>query len=538
MNSATLSSAKTGSSVARNIASNWAAQVVFMLAGFVLPRMIGDRAGAETLGLWDLGWSLVSYTMFLSMDIGGAVNRYVARYRARADWESLNTAVNSCLAILSASFGLALAAALCFTALVPVLLPSVPATALTDARWMVLILGINAAIQLPLSILNGVLNGCERFDLRNAVRISVRLAEVAGMIAVLLLGHRLVALAGVLLAGTLVREGLNYVVAKRVCPQFRVAPRMASWPVAREMLSFGGKSAMQSVSRSGLYQTSGILVAYFLGPAALAVYARQRALVLHAARFLNQYAYVFIPASSVLHAQGKGDELRALFLKSTKYALYVALPIVALLVIMGGPIVRLWMGADYEAPLVLAILAVGHLVSLAQRPAFCILAGMHKHAVPAVAEAVGAAVSVGLGFLFIGPLGWGMVGAALAVAIPLTLASGVVLLVSACRILQLDARRYVRDLLPGPIVAVLPTVTCLLAAQWFWRDSPGQALAFGAGGGGAVLAMVYWRWVLPGSIKSGIKSLAHLRSRTCQRTETRVQDHRPRPVACDPPRGP
>ncbi|MCH8852702.1 MAG: oligosaccharide flippase family protein, partial [Planctomycetes bacterium] len=458
--------------MARNVASNWAAQVVFMLAGFVLPRMIGDRAGAEILGLWDFGWSLVSYSLFLSMDIGGAVNRYVARYRARADWDSLNVAVNSCLAILSVSFAAALAAALCFAALVPVLLPSVPAATLTEARWMVLILGINAAIQLPLSILNGVLNGCERFDLRNAVRISVRVAEVAGMIAVLLLGYRLAALACVVLAGTLVREGLNYVVAKRVCPQFRIAPRLASRPVVREMLRFGGKSALQTVSRSGMYQGNAILVAYFLGPAALAIYARQRALVLHTSRILNQYAYVFIPVSSVLHANGDHDALRALFLKSTKYALYIALPIVAVLTLGGGPLVGLWMGSDYQAPLVLTVLAVGHLASLSQRPAFCVLIGMHRHGTPAVAEALAAGVSIGLSVLFIGKFGWGLLGAALAVALPVTVGGGVAVLVSACRVFKVSIAEYTRRLLPGPVAAVFPFALALAAARWFWEATP------------------------------------------------------------------
>ncbi|MCH8851496.1 MAG: oligosaccharide flippase family protein [Planctomycetes bacterium] len=498
--------------ILRNVLSNWAGHFVFMLAGFVLPRVIGDRAGAETLGLWDFGWSLVSYTVFLSMDIGGAVNRYVARYRALADWDSLNVAVNSCLAILSVAFVLALAAALCFAALVPVLLPSMAAAALTEARWMVLILGINAAIQLPLSILNGVISGCERFDLKNAVRIGVHVAQVTGMIVVLLLGYRLVALAGLVLAGTLVREGLNYVVAKRVCPQFRIAPRLSSWPVAREMLSFGGKSALQSVSRSGMYHTSGILVAYFLGPAALAVYARQRALVLHASRFLSQYAHVFIPASSALHAAGDESELRALFLKSTKYALYIALPIVALLVIMGGPLVRLWMGPDYQAPLVLAVLAIGHLVPLAQRPAFCILIGMDRHGIPALAEALAAAASIGLGILFIGVFAWGLLGAALAIALPMTVGAGVAVLVSACRVFKVPIVGYARRIVPGPVAAVVPFALVLAAARWLCEDAPLVGLAIGPAGGGLLLAGVYWRWVLPESLKRRIRRLSPRRA--------------------------
>ncbi len=492
-------------SMVRNVLSNWATQFVFMVGGFILPRLIGDFTGKESLGLWDLGWSLVNYTTFLAMDISGAVTRYVARHRSRADWDSLNVAVNSCLAILSVSFGLAVVAVLCFAGLVPVLLPSVHGAALIETRWMVFILGCSAAIQLPLSILNGIICGCERFDLRNAVRVGVRVAEIGGMIAVLLLGYRLVALAGVVLGATIVREGLNYVLAKRVCPQFRIALRQSSWPVAREMLSFGGKSALQSVSRSAMYQTSAVLVAYLLGPAALAVYARQRALVLHASRFMNQYAHVFIPATSAVHAGGSDDELRDLFLLSTKYALYIALPIVVLLAIMGGPLVHLWMGAEYQAPLVLAVLAIGHLAPLALRPAFCTLIGMHRHGIPAMAEALAAVASVGLGFLFVGSFGWGLLGAALAISLPITLGGGVAVLVAACSAFKMPIAEYVGRIVPGPMVAVAPFALFLAAARWSCEARPFVGLAVGVGGGSLLLAGVYWRWVLPDSLKQRVR---------------------------------
>ena len=87
-----------------------------------------------------------------------------------------------------------------------------------------------------------------------------------------------------------------------LCPQLRISARVLRWVRVREVLTFGGKTVLQGVARSGLYQISGLIVAYFLGAGVLAVYARQRALIMVGNRLLNQYGNVFTPSSSALAA--------------------------------------------------------------------------------------------------------------------------------------------------------------------------------------------------------------------------------------------
>jgi len=59
---------------------------VNVVAGFVMPRLISDHLGQTTLGIW-IRWSVVSYFALIQLNLGGSVNRYVARYRAVQDWE-------------------------------------------------------------------------------------------------------------------------------------------------------------------------------------------------------------------------------------------------------------------------------------------------------------------------------------------------------------------------------------------------------------------------------------------------------------------
>ena len=62
-------------SLTRGVAVSWVAQVLQIIAGFIIPRLIDRRLGLELLGVWDLGWSMVSYFTLLDGGIGSTINR-------------------------------------------------------------------------------------------------------------------------------------------------------------------------------------------------------------------------------------------------------------------------------------------------------------------------------------------------------------------------------------------------------------------------------------------------------------------------------
>ena len=78
-----------------NVLFSWASHFVFIIAGFIMPRMIDNHLGQELLGVWDFGWSLVAYFDLIQAGINSSVNRYVARYRAADDMNSVNDTVSS-----------------------------------------------------------------------------------------------------------------------------------------------------------------------------------------------------------------------------------------------------------------------------------------------------------------------------------------------------------------------------------------------------------------------------------------------------------
>jgi len=109
--------------------------------------------------------------------------------------------------------------------------------------------------------------------------------------------------------------------------------------------------------------------------------------------------------------------------------------------------------------------------------------------------------SVGLTILVLGPLGWGLAGAALAVTLPLTIVNVTYLPLLVCRKTGLSVARYFKATAAEPMVRILPFAICLVIARLVFGSQPLTGLACAGVAGGVILAAVYWLYVLPEKIK-------------------------------------
>ncbi|NLU21709.1 MAG: oligosaccharide flippase family protein [Phycisphaerae bacterium] len=489
------------STIVRNVVTNWMWFALVLASGLIVPRFIGQHQGKEMLGVWDLGWSLGFYVGLFSLGLTSAVTRYVAQHRTLNDWPGLNRVVNTGLAMMCVGSLAGVVCAVGLASLTPWLVQDAGPETVQIASRMILLLSIGSAIQLPGTIFGGIITGYERYDLHNLIRGACDAVLLIVMIALLVSGCSLVTLAWLVLLMEVPSFLARMWVARRLCPHLRLTPAYLHWSTARDMVVFSGKSILQWAASSALYQLNGILVSAFMGPAALAVYSRQRVLVFQAMRFIRQYAVVFAPSSSALNATGDEPALRNLMLNSSRYGMYFTLPIMLLLMIMGGPLVDLWMRPGYAAPAILTIMALGHLLSIPQFGVYTILMGMGRHGVPAMLDTGGAVLSVLLAVLLMGGVKVGMVGGALAMAIPVALVGGVLVPVYACRILHLRLGRYIRGAMLGPTLANIPFALCLLTARRVLPDNPLRALVLGLAAGAIVNLVIYWKWVFPRHVR-------------------------------------
>jgi O-antigen/teichoic acid export membrane protein len=501
--------------MAWNVLTTWGAHLVFIVAGFLMPRLIDRRLGQVSLGVWDFGWSLVSYFALAQVGVGSSVNRYVAKFRALGDVEGLRRTVSSVNVIQMASTALALTLTIVLTWLLPTFFGERLGMEVSTARWTILLLGSAVAVQLAFNAFGGVLTGCHRWDIHNGVTSGAYGVIVCGMITVLTLGGGLRELSAVYLLGTLGGEVVRMLLAYRVCPELRVHPRLATWADIRMLLVFGGKTVVDNLARLLLTQANAILVATHLGPGALAVYARPGALVRHTDTLTNKFSMLLSPAASSLKSTDRLDELRHMFIQATRFAAFVAMPVTVFLALMGDLILHVWMGPRYGAGALMAVIAIGNFLPLTQRPSNHVLIGLNRHGRVGWASFAVAWVGVAAAALALGPFHGGLVSAALSLVVPYSVGNGLFVMVYACRSVGVPLLRYLRLVFLPPLAWAVPLSASLLAVRFAFGDSPGLALAAGLGVSIALLAPVYWFVVLPLSVRQKVLSKAgRLLSRT------------------------
>lgn len=489
-----------------NVLWSWAGHLVFIVAGFLLPRFMDRQVGQEMLGVWDFAWSLLGYLTLVQMGVGASINVYVAKYSAREDFDGLNRAVSSvmCLQLLTGVIIALLTVIAVF--LMPLIWTNRLAGHVDEAQWLLCCLGLGASIALGLGCYDGVLTGLHRWDLHNLIGAGSRLLIVGGMLTALLAGKGLRSMGVVYLVCCALEVMGYWIAAHRICPRLRVRFSLYERTLAAEMFRFGGKTFVRTMANTLLYQTNSVFIASSLGPASLALYSRPLALVQHVRQFSAKFAHTLTPIASELNAASDRDGMARMAVKMARYNVAIALPPILFLAILGGPLVQFWMGEHYRRDLMVALLALGHLVSIGHQPLHTILIGVNGHGRPALATLILAALSVPFMLLVMGPLGWGLNGAAFALGTTLVLTDGVCLVWMFCRRLAIPAWPFVRGVWFWPVLHVLPLGVCLALARVLLP--PTLAMIVGGGVGGAVTAAIYWRWVLPSEVKA--KLLAKL----------------------------
>ena len=493
--------------MAWNVLAGWGGYLAVAVTGFIMPRLTDGYLGQEALGLWDLGWSVVSYFSLAQLGVGGSVNRYVAKHRSAHDVPGLRRIASSAMCINLGSAALALVATAAAAWLAPWWFGDRLGEHADVARWVIILLGATVATEMGLAVFPGVLAGCHRWDLHNTINAAFEVATVAGMVATLYTDGGLRALALVALCGEIATEAARMVVAYRVCPELSVRLRYATWSEAKGLLSFGTKYFVGAISGLLLIQANNVIVATHLGPAALAAFARPLSLLRIVEAFVNRFAFVLTPMASSLQGGGRRAEIPALVIETARFGVALATPMILVLAILGQPVLLLWMGPRYQEGLVIAILALGFLGHLAQRPVMSILVGLNLHGRLALLGVNVAILGVVLGLLNAFVLGWKLVGAALAVGVP-GLLGGLCVAIYACRQLDIPMTQYARQVFARPMVCAVPFALVLGASRLLFAHRPLVAVSLGLVTGALVIGPLYWMYLTPASVRLQIAAIA------------------------------
>jgi O-antigen/teichoic acid export membrane protein len=482
-----------------NTASTGAANLWAIVVAVVTLPLLLHGLGAQAFGTWVLLQTFSAITGWFSLvdlGVGTATTRSVAERASLDDEHGVRTVTASSMS-LYLGLGVVCATGLLFAG--QHWLPSLFNTPLrlrADLRVAIALFSAQLVLDLLTEGAEACLEGLQRVDLSRGVD-AVRRTLVAGATAaVALQGGGLRGVAAASLATSAVGTIAGLALLLKLVPSGRFRP---SGTEARALMAYGRTVAV--LRPLGVIQRTmdRLIVGAALGPASVSLVEIATQVMNGADAILSASSYTVVPGASWLRARGDRHSLRELFLSGTKYSLLVTYPVIALVSVLAGPLILLWVGPHYhhDAPglVVVALLAIA--MSAPLQVGSNLLLGVGKAGEILRAAALAVAVNLVASVILVNAIG--VVGVFVGTII------GNLFLIpplgrSALREVEATAGEFIhRSLMPS----VLPVIVLLVVAGVVVVAPLGDLLTavLGAGLGGiAYVATTYRFSMRPGEL--------------------------------------
>jgi len=478
---------------ARNVAASYlgaaAEGAVFLLITPFLVRNLGLAA----YGLWGLAVSLADWIPFLDFGLREALLKFVAAHQAKRDVAAARRTIE---AVAFVYLGVGVVAALAVVATSIWLLPHLVSEAadLGSLRMVFFILGASAVVGVPASAMGSLLEGLQRFDILNALRVGHQTLRFALVVVAIQLDFGVVGVAAADFGSRLCLHAARFVVIRRFYPEFVPLPRPHPGELNR-LFGLGLWNALrQAADVASLRVFEPILAAFGALPEVGAFYAGRR-LAAVPAEAIVPLAGVLLPLSSEMEAEGRHADLKRTLLQTTKLALVASIPF-ALVIGIGAPIIQTnWLGG--RAPgteIVMTIFSAVFVAVAAFLPSEAMLMGLGRSRLVSLCTLAHLILTVGLGV----PMAarWGAAGLATA-ALAATLLTQVAVLIPAAAIAcRVSVWSTIGHALMPAVFAGIPVGAGMLAVRDRIAVGGLAGLAVWSTGAMLLYGAICWRFAL------------------------------------------
>jgi O-antigen/teichoic acid export membrane protein len=341
-----------------NVLSSTVGYVVPMLVNLASTPILLARLGPAAFGIQSLVAVVIGYLTILDMGLDLPITKFLAEDRAKSDAQSANRMLTVSLQLYAVIglVGMMTIIVLADTLATRVFL--VPQGLVIEARAVFRWAGVGFACSVALAWGRAVANGCQRFDVANAVVIANSVIGTSlGVIAVL--------------AGF----GVTGYICSRVVTSLLVC--LAYWPVLRRLAptwrldtgfdrrtlrrigAFVGYGVWNRILGGVVNSLDRTLMAAWAGVAAAGIYTIP-IIVSTSLGSLVSYMLGFVfPMASECAAVEDWDRLRSLFVRSTRFIAALACMVFMPLFALGDRFLALWLGTGQSGEMIFVLRAVG-----------------------------------------------------------------------------------------------------------------------------------------------------------------------------------
>jgi O-antigen/teichoic acid export membrane protein len=469
------------------IGTFWKMGIALAITPFIIAHV-----GIDRYGIWALVSILTGYFGLLDFGISASFIKYISEFYARKEYGRISQLVSTGAAFYLAFAILISVMAFLFLGSIIRLLHLSPE--LYDEAYFVLFLGIMLfGATNVINAFGAMQGGLQRMDVTNKINILVSIPMVIGTFFFMENGYgpRGLMINNVIIF--LITGVLNVAVAYKLLPQLRVGISLVSRDMLGKLFRFGYKIQVGNVGDIVAFQTDRLIIAYFLNMGMVGYYQLGSQISQTIRSIPTLFLSALLPAASEINAANDRAKLEHLYLKGSKYIMFISFPLTFFVIAAANIIMLIWMGPGYEQSVwIIQILMLGYLANLICGVAVTIGAAIEKPELQMNASIITIVVNIVLSLILINMIGY--IGVAIGTAVSLILGP-IYYFVKFHGEIQLSLGKLIRDvaLLPMaasivPAVAVYTIYLALVAA-----DVPTDRLVSLAvlGGMGAVFFAIY-----------------------------------------------
>lgn len=468
--------------IARNTVYNALGRVWEALVSLGLTWYVLSRVNTDGWGLWSLVGAFVAYASLFDFGVASGFAKYVAEHAARKEERAISGIISSGLCFY-AVFGIAVTAVgwlLIDLLMGAVVIPRAASVSghppnTEELRFLLrgsLLLFAGNNCFAPFA---AIPVGLQRMGISNLLSVVATVLKFAATVAFLEMGF---AVPGLLYANAVVLLFTGFAgvaVAFWLAPGLRVGPSYVRREAFGPLFSFGWRAQVAKFSNLINFQTDRLVVVWVYGDLGMVgLYRLGEELAGKMRQLPALLVTALLPAASDLDARDRQQELRRLYLLSTKYMASVSVPLTVYFLANADVLMHAWLGGRPglgSAAWVLRILVVGYLANLLPGPGVSIVLGKGRADLPMYAGIISTVANIAFTLALVFTIGF--------MGIPIGTSLGM-LLSSAWffhgmrRTVDVRLGELLRVSMVWPSVASLPGAVTGLAASWLVSGQAGH----------------------------------------------------------------
>ena len=397
-------------SLVRNAFSNLLGAVIPALVALGTVPLVVRGLGDASYGVYSLVTAIVGYFAVIDINVTAGSVKYIAEFSANRNHERINETVFFGLSVyallgLVGGLGLYFGAHFFVTRVF-----TVPAALESTAIATLRLAALGFFIGQVQNYLQSIPQSLMRYDLASRIEMVFGTGVPLLTVAVLMLGYGLFEVILVRVIASAINCGVLWRCIRHLLPD--LAWRKPGAAIRRELLGFSAYSFLSRFATMSYAYADKLIIGSLVGVTALAYFTVASTLANRILSLTYRLSGVFFPAASALAARGELERLARLYLKASRYVVFINASVLVLVAVFAYQILYYWMDPQFAraGQVVLAVMALSQFIdSLTSLPSLVNDGMGHPRfsGMFALARAL-----VGLVVVYVGVAGWGIDGAA------------------------------------------------------------------------------------------------------------------------------